>query len=195
MAVKAADLTVIVTMQVPDDARATYPDAAIRAALTSLATRAVVPVEEQLALLPFKVNELAGFRVGGMHAGGALMLTDSPENAAGPGNDPYMLVVIAPGAPQQAGERDKFARDAFADVPNFKDVRLQTSEPLRLGGYPGHQIVATGTDLATGAPVTIVQWLRFGGGAYMQMIGVARTEVWLAAYGRFRQVRDGIEPR
>ena len=37
-----------------------------------------------------------------------------------------------------------------------------------------------------------MQWVLFGGGAYLHLIGVAPTPAWVAAYGRFRQVRDGI---
>jgi hypothetical protein len=43
--------------------------------------------------------------------------------------------------------------------------------------------------------LTVGKWLRFGGGAYLQMVGVARADAWKDAYSRFRSVRDGIEPR
>jgi hypothetical protein len=43
--------------------------------------------------------------------------------------------------------------------------------------------------------LTVVQWLRFGGSAYLQMIGIARADAWKDAYPRFRSVRDGIEAR
>src|SRR5262245_44848788 len=54
-AVAAADLTALVTIQVPDAASAAYPESAIRAALSTTMVRDVVPVEEQLSLLPFRV--------------------------------------------------------------------------------------------------------------------------------------------
>jgi hypothetical protein len=66
---------------------------------------------------------------------------------------------------------------------------------LRLGGQQAHQIMALGKDHASGTDITIVQWVVFGGGAYLHLIGVAPTASWLAAYPRFRQVRDGIELR
>src|SRR5439155_19047464 len=59
------ELTALVTVQIPEAARASYSDAAIRAALASLSVRAAVPVEEQLSLLPFKVDDLAGFQSAG----------------------------------------------------------------------------------------------------------------------------------
>src|SRR5262245_7363731 len=191
-------LTAFVTVQVPDAAKARYPDAAIRAALATLAVRTTVPSEEQLALVPFKVGELAGFRVAGVIPGRAVMLSDAPANPSGPPEaamEPHILVAMAPGGPAQSSERDAFARDLFATIPNLKEVRLENAEPLRIGGQPGYQILANGRDAAGGATLTVVQWLRFGGGAYMQMVGMARSDAWKDAYPRFRSVRDGIEPR
>jgi hypothetical protein len=195
LALAAPDLTALVTAQVPDAARNAYPEAAIRAALTSVTVRPTVPVEEQLALLPFKVGELAQFRVGAVIAGRALMLTDGAADVPRTDVDAHLVVAIAPGGPAQPADRDNFARTVFTSIPNLNDVRFNSSEPLRIGGQPGHQIMARGKDSRTGRDVNIVQWLRFGGGAYMHLIGVAPSDAWIPAYARFRQVRDGIELR
>jgi hypothetical protein len=190
-----SEITVLVSAQIPEAAETIYPVDVVRAALTSVALRAEVPVEEQLSLLPFRLTELAGFRVGGVMAGRAIMLTDGSDKAATPGVDTHMVVALAPGGPSQASERDSFARDVFAAIPNLKDVRINSSEGLRLGRQQGHQIMARGRDGASGDEITIVQWLRFGGGVYLHFIGVARTPEWTKAYARFRQVRDGIDTR
>jgi len=187
------DFTALVTVQVPETAQASYPDDAIRASLASLAIRASVPPEEQLSLLPFRIGELAGFKVGGVIAGRAVMLTDGPVDGPASNAVTHIVVAVVPGGPAQASERDRFANDVFATIPNLKDVRIVTSENLRIGGLQGHQIMARGHDGGSGEEITIVQWLRFGGGAYLHLIGVARTEAWPQAYARFRQVRDGIE--
>src|SRR5262249_56387355 len=86
--------------------------------------------------------------------------------------EPRICVAIPPGGPTQPADRDAFARDVFATVPNLKDIRITTSEPLRMGGQQGHQILAEARDPTGTAALTIVQWLRFGGGAYLQMIGI-----------------------
>ncbi len=194
-------VTALVTVQVPDTAKSRYPDASIRTALRSLAVRTVVPVDEQLALLPFKVGELAGFRVAGVIPGRAIMLGDAIEENAStppaPGRlvEPHIFVTIAPGGPEKAIDRDQFARDVFAGITNLKGARVTGSEGLRIGGQQGHQIFASARDPASGTELSVVQWLRFGGGAYMQFVGIARAEVWTPAYARFRSVRDGVEPR
>ena len=191
-------LTALVTVQVPDPAKTNYSDSVVRAALSSVAIRSVVPIDEQLGLLPFKVGELAGFGIAGIMPGRAVMLVDALAGApvaAAPAIGSHMLVTVGPGGPAQPAERDTFARDAFATVPNVRDVRITTSEPLRIGGQPGHQILADAKDPGGTTALTVVQWLRFGGGAYLQMIGTARAEAWRDAYPRFRAVRDGIEAR
>ena len=109
----------------------------------SLAALDGLPVDEQLGLLPFKVNELAGFRVGGVVPGRAVMLSDAPADAPGPLDvrmEPHIFVAISPGAPMQTADRDAFARDAFATVPNLRDIRITTSEPLRRRRVRTHQI-------------------------------------------------------
>ena len=135
-------LTAFVTVQMPEAAAALYPDAAIRASLATLAFRAAVPIEEQLGLLPFKVGEFSGFRIAGVIPGRAVMLSDAPAGAAGSPdstNEPHILAAIAPGGPAQSADRDTFAREVLAMLPNMREIRVTTSEPLRLSGQQGHQ--------------------------------------------------------
>ena len=195
LVVSAGDLTALITAQVPEAARQAYGDEAIRTALMTASVRPNVPTEEQLSLLPFRVSELAGFKIGGVIAGRAVMLTDGALDPPAKGIDTHILVAIAVGAPAQAADRGRFAHEVFEGVPNLKDIRISSSETLRIGGMQGHQIMARGRDGATGDEVTIVQWLRFGGSAYLHLVGVARSDGWTQAYARFRQVRDGIELR
>ena len=107
---------------------------------------ATIPVEEQLSLLPFGVRELAGFRIGGVLPGRAIMLTDGKPDDDQAGVDTHIVAALAPGRPAKPSERDNFARDVFATIPNLKDVRITSAEPLRLGGYQAHQIMALGKD-------------------------------------------------
>jgi hypothetical protein len=195
LAASTRDLTALVTVQVPDAAQTAYPDAAIRAALASLAARDGIPADEQLGLLPFRVRELAGFRLGGLLAGRAVVLTDGAPDAPLRNADTHIVVAIVAGGPARASERDRFARDAFRTIANLRDVRINSSEPLPIGGQFGHQIMAQGKDQESGADVRVVQWIRFGGGAYMHLVGIARAEAWLDAYARFRKVRDGVATR
>ncbi len=193
-------VTALITTQIPEAAKDRYPDDVIRTALQTLTVRPTVPVDEQLALLPFKVSELAGFQVAGVMPGRAVMLSDKadvpPDAPPAPGAmvEPHMLVAVAPGGPAQSADRANFAREVFSAIPNLKSIRITGAEPLRLGSQQGYQIFASAED-PSGGELSIVQWLRFGGSAYMQFVGISRTNEWRTAYPRFRSVRDGIEPR
>jgi hypothetical protein len=191
----APGLTALVTVQIPENATTVYPDSAIRAALATLAVRASVPTEEQLGLLPFRIGEFAGFNVEGVLPGRAVVLKDPPFPFIPGQPQAHIFVTAAPGGPAQNSDREGFARDVFASVPNVRDVRVISAEPLRIVGQPGHQIMAQARDPSGSMLLTMVQWLRFGGGGYLQLVGVAPTEIWPEAYPRFRLVRDNIEPR
>jgi hypothetical protein len=189
------DLTAMVTLRIPDSAKGVYPDSVIRAALASVAVRPEVPIEEQLGLLPFKLGALAGFKINRVLPGRGVMLTDAASDGSGKATDPYLMVNLMPGAASEAGDRDDLARRVFRTIPNLKDVRITGSEPLRIGGQQGHEIMASAKDPASGADISLVQWLRFGGGAFLHLVGMAPTPAWTQTYARFRAVRDGIAPR
>lgn len=189
-------LTALVSLEIPLAAKPDiYPEAAIRKSLASLTSRATVPAEEQLALVPFKLGDLAGFQVAGVVPGRAVQLNDGGGEATDTTERPHLVIGIAPGGPPNAADRDSFARLAFASPPNLKDVRILSSEPMRIGGQPGHELRVMGKDAKSGAEVEVVQWLRFGSGAYLRMIGFAPKEGWVEAFSRFRAVRDGMVPR
>lgn len=192
LALQRPDLTALITARIPDSAKDAYPDTALRAALSSVAVRSEVPVSEQLALLPFQVGDLAGFKIGGVLAGRAVILTDADQDAAARTVVPHIIVALGAGAAPEADDRGDFARKMFESIPNLQDARVTAAEPLRIGGQPGHEIMANAKDPATGTDITLVQWIRFGGAGYLHLIGVAPAATWTAAYERFRAVRDGI---
>jgi hypothetical protein len=221
LVVPAGDLTALVSIQVPEQNK-TYSETVVRAALATLAVRASVPQDEELELLPFTIGDLAGFKVGGVLPGRAIILGDAPPDhadaaakpappaepqdaAKGAGPTPKepaagalearLLIAVVPGGPAQLDDHANFARDLFHEIGGINDVHVSMSEPLRIGGHPGFQTMAQAKDARTGADVMVVQWLRFGGSAFMQMTGIARTDDWPATLARLRAVRDSIEAR
>ena len=67
------------------------------------------------------------------------------------------------------------------------------SEPLRIGGQSGFQTMAQAKDIRTGDDIMVAQWLRFGSGGFMQMIGIAKADGWTTALTRLRTIRDSIQ--
>jgi hypothetical protein len=189
----ADDLTALVNVQVPEQAT-NYSAEAVRAALATLAVRAQIPEAEQLSLIPFRIGELAGFHVEDVLPGRAIVLVDPPSQTADDSATAKarMFISALPGGPGEAADRDNFARVAFGQIVGIKDVRLQDAGPLRIASQPGYQTLAKAKDAGTGIDVMVVQWLRFGSGGFLRMIGIARADVWPEMFSRLRAVRDSV---
>jgi hypothetical protein len=184
------DVTAVVRAQAPDDTKDAYTDAAIRASLASVVLRPP-PLDEQLSLLPFRLEELAGFRIMRVLPEGAVVLTDGPKDDQAV-QQPHLIAAVGSGGPDQAGDRATFAQRLMTATPGFIDMRLTGSEPMRIGGWPGHEVRAEARDPVSGADVQMIQWLRFGGGGFLRIVGFATKARWAEAYPRFRAIRDGI---
>lgn len=183
------DLAALVSVQVPEDALNVYSDAVVRAALRSVTFRPT-PLMEQLSLLPFKLRDMAGFRVMSVLPSGGVILIDGDSDDIT--SNPYVIVSIGRGAPE-TGDRGRFAADLLSQAP-LRNLRMQSSEPQRISNGPGHEIRAQAESL-NGKPVKLVQWVRFGGSGFVRIVGVASEARWDDLFNRFRAVRDGVEPR
>ena len=204
----AGDVTALVTVQVPEQNN-TYTDAAVRDALATLSVRDTVPDAERLSLLPFTVGNLAGFQIDDVLPGRALMLIDktpvkNPAAEGSPGNgadapdrnvNARFLIASLEGGPTEWADRDTFARTTFDQIGGIRNVQVQDAEPLRIDGQAGYETLANAKEAQGDGDLKVVQWLQFGSGGYMQMVGVARAEVWLDVFKRLRTVRDSVAPK
>jgi hypothetical protein len=184
-----------VAVQVPENAAKIYTDDAVRQMFASAAIRKSVPLEEQLGLLPFKLSELSDFKnIRTLSPGAAVILADG-EEASGFEIAPFMVIGLIGSMPAQPEDRGRFAQQTATTIPGIRDGHITMSEPIRIDGNPGYETRIDATSGKDNTPVTIVQWLRFGGQNTLRIIGSAPREVWSKAFPRFRAVRDGIQPR
>src|SRR5215475_5483239 len=112
----------LIAVLVPETALKTYPDDVIKASLATLAVRASVPMEEQIALIPFKLTNLSGMRPVRVLGSTGVILTEGAKDAPSPGDQPVFVVMIGQGGPEQATDRANFARNLFTGLGDFKDV-------------------------------------------------------------------------
>jgi hypothetical protein len=184
-----------VAVQVPENAGKIYTDDAVRQMFASAAIRKEVPTDEQLGLLPFKVGNLGDFKtVRTLAPGGAVVLADGDE-AKGFELAPFMVIGLIGSTPAQPEDRGRFAQQAATTIPGVRDARITVSDPMRIDGTPGYETRIDGTSGKDNTPVTVVQWLKFGGASTLRIIGSAPRDAWSQAFPRFRAVRDGIQPR
>lgn len=187
----APDLAMLIRVEVPDAARAVYSDAAVRAMLASVSFR-TVPTDELLGLLPFKLTDLAGLRVMRVVPDGVIVIDGTADDMS---KQPYAIVTAGRGAPDNADDRGRFARDLMTTAP-LRDLQLTSAEAMRIGGWPGSEIRGQASGL-NGEPVKLVQWLRFSpsGGGFLRIVAVAGKDQWDAMFNRFRALRDGVDLR
>src|SRR5215217_3627676 len=184
-----------VAVQVPESASKIYTDDAIRQMFASAVIRKEVPVEEQLGQMPFKIGEMSDFKnVRTLAVGAAIILADGDETK-GFEAAPFMVIGVIGGTAAQPEERARFAQQAAVTIPGVREARITMSEPLRIDGTPGYETRIDAVSGKDNTPVTVVQWLRFGGSSSLRIIGSAPREEWAKAFPRFRAVRNGIAPR
>ena len=184
-----------VAVQVPENASRIYTDDTIRQMFASAVIRNQVPVEEQLGLMPFKFGELSNFKnVRTLAPGAALILADGDEKTGFEGA-PFMIIGLIGSTAASPDDRGRFAQQIAATIPGVRDGRITMSEPVRIDGQAGYETRIDAVSGKDNTPVTIVQWLRFGGGSSLRIIGSSPRDDWAKAFPRFRAVRDGIQPR
>jgi hypothetical protein len=200
LVVSTRDLTAVVDVQVPERSEL-YPDSVVRAALATLSERGKVPQAELLGLLPFTIGNLAGYHIANVIPGRALMLIDEPKfphMTATKGVpeftlDARVMIAVMPGSPRNDADKSNFARLAFGTIDGIKDIQVTMSEPVRLDNQDGFETVAKAKDSRSGADLVVVQWLRFEGGRFVQMVGLSRADIWPDELPRLRTLRDSIE--
>jgi hypothetical protein len=198
----AGDITAIATVQTPEHENF-YADADVRAALATLTARTNIPDAERMSLVPFTVGNLAGFRIDDVLPGRAMMLIDTPaQGSSDKPADPSkhetnarFLIAAQQGGPDQFKDHDSFARETFNQIGGIVNVRVVDAEPLRIAGQSGYETLANAKDPENGDDLKVVQWLRFGSGGYLQMVGVARAALWGDMFTRMRTVRDSIDAK
>jgi hypothetical protein len=183
------DLVILVSVSVPEAARGIYSDAVVRKMLASVTVREP-PIEERLGLIPFTIDDLAGFRVAQVSPQSVLLI-DGPGNDLG--TQPYIIVSIGRAEPKQMEDRGRFSRDLLINAP-LRDLALQSADAMRIGGSPGFEIRAQAKDLHDNK-LSIVQWVRFTGGGFLRIVGATPAERWDELFNRFRAVRDGVDLR
>lgn len=193
LALEQPGFTALVTVQVPASKRAAYSEDVILAMLASVTVREDVPAEEQLSKMPFRLKDLASFKsVRTIIPGAAVLLSD--REAGEPGKaEPYMILSAMPGGPARPEDRARFAEQAVLGIQGLENVKVSSSEPMRLGGQQAFETRFTAKDQASGAEMTMIQWLRFGNTGFLLMIAGAPNDDWREAFPRFRKVRDAVE--
>ncbi|MEH3145656.1 MAG: hypothetical protein PGN34_09955 [Methylobacterium frigidaeris] len=167
-------------------------DDAMRAMLTSVRVRPALSLDAQVAALPFKVTETAGFRPVRVLAGNSVLYTDGPKDQMMSLEQPILVLAEAVQPAPGPEQRDAFARAALYSNQTMKDFVVERSQSFRQNGADWHEIVARATDIPSGTPVAVSQTIRFKPDGYFRAVGVVRATDRDATLPRFRKVVDSV---
>src|SRR5262249_26591572 len=106
LALVPGEMTVAVIATLPDAAKDAYPDAALRASLMTLLIRDRLSTEDLLAVLPYRLKDLGGFRLLRASPNGTAELTFGPRNTPLPAEQPFFMVATRVAALPPPAERD-----------------------------------------------------------------------------------------
>jgi hypothetical protein len=188
--VGSAKAAALVTAQYKDAAAATYPDAVIRAALTSVTFRDSPTLAEQAAALPFTVPALGRFRIISALSGNSLGLTDVPKDAD-PEYDQATFVAALTTAVPAPAERDAFGRNGLLGLRAIQITAMESAKIVAIEGLPAHEILGS-AQTQTGVRLRVVQWLLFGPTSTVHLLGTARPAQFDQMYPEFVALRNGI---
>ena len=174
---------------------ATYDDSELRDAVLSTAIRQPPSLDEQVAALPFRLGDRAGFRLVPQIVANGLILTDGPKGIDPDGEQPSVVIAASLAPAPAAATPDSFGRRALATFTSLKDFTVEESRTFERGGATWHEILARAEDGQTGRSVTILQTIRFGPDAYLRAIATTPSRQRDALLPRFRQVAASLAPR
>ena len=193
LAVKGSDLTALLVAQV-QGGNDGYSEAQIREALTSVALRGPVSLDEQISALPFRIGDKAGFRAVRVLSGNSILFTDGPLDIIKAVEQPIAILAASLNTPPVSNElRERFAQAALNSNQTLRNVAIERSESFRFKGQDWHEIVAKATEAASGEPVIVTQTIRFEPDRYVRLVGLARIAERDKMLPRFRALIDGVE--
>ncbi|GJE75264.1 hypothetical protein BGCPKDLD_1847 [Methylorubrum suomiense] len=188
--VGGGDVTGLIIAQV---AVGTESDENIRAMLTSVKLRPALSLDEQVAALPFRIGDPAGFRPVRALAGNSVLMTLGPRDQISAIEQPILVIAQATQAPTPQEQRDGLARQALFANQTMKDFQIERSQSYRQNGVDWHEIVARAVDVPTSTPVVVAQTIRFNPDGYIRAVGVTRAEQRSDVLPLFRQVVDSLQ--
>jgi hypothetical protein len=163
--------------------------------LTGVHIRPELTLDQQVAALPFRIGDPAGFRPVRVLAGNSVLMTQGPKDQMTGLEQPILVLAQAIQPPPQPEQRDAFARTALASNQTMKDFIVERSQSYRQNGVDWHEIVARATDTPSGTPVVVAQTIRFAPDGYLRAVGVVRADQRDGVLAKFREVVDSVQPK
>ncbi len=190
--VGAQTTTGMITVQIPEGVEGGLSDDDVDKALRTITVRAPPSLDDQIAALPFKLTDTAGFRPVRVIAGATLLLTEGANDVAMSSAQPMVIVASNLNTAPEASTRMDFAKQAFASLTGIKDVRSDNESSSESDGAEWVEIDGSATDSASGDPLYVAQIARFETSRYVRAILIVRSSEKDKFADRFRKLAKSM---
>ncbi|MBZ9602828.1 hypothetical protein [Phyllobacterium chamaecytisi] len=190
--VGAKTTTAMVTVQIPDGVQGGLSDADVETALRTITIRTPPSLDEQVAALPFKVSDTAGFRPVRVIAGATFLLTEGPNDVAANSMQPIIIIASNLNTAPEAPARMSFAKQAFASLTGIKDVQSDNETSSEENGAEWVEIDGSAKDAASGDALYVAQIARFETSRYVRAILIVRSSEKDKFSDRFRKLAKSL---
>ncbi|UXN59639.1 hypothetical protein [Phyllobacterium zundukense] len=190
--VGAKTTTAMVTVQIPDGVQGGLSDADVETALRTITIRNPPSLDEQVAALPFKVSDTAGFRPVRVIAGATFLLTEGPNDVAANSAQPIIIIASNLNTAPEASARMSFAKQAFASLTGIKDVQSDNETSSEENGAEWVEIDGSAKDAASGDALYVAQIARFETSRYVRAILIVRGSEKDKFSDRFRKLAKSL---
>ena len=181
-----AKRTVLVVGTFPQSAERELGDA-IKAALLSTRWNAAAP-EHHFEGLPFRVSSTPALKIAGRMSN-LLMLSES--GTLGPhGPDAALFLIGLSVAPVTISDLQAFSEARARQTEQLRDIRIVRGAATTIASISGYELIAEGTDIASGRAVTVYQIVLPDAGGYVLMQGLVATPRARLMIPEFRRVAE-----
>ena len=185
--------TAVVSAQLPDgDPK--FSEAAIDAALRTVAFRPKPGLDAQVAALPFAVGNLDGFRISATALGAALILVDGAKDNDPDQSQAHVVVTASEGGPPKA-DREAFAKAQLKAFQAVRTTDVKSSKVFDADGAQWAQVDAEGTEGQGETPVAVTYFVRFDATGYLSIVCVAPQAQASQLTDRFKTVAVSVKPK
>ena len=185
--------TAVVAAQLPDNDQKVN-EAAIDAALRTVAFRPRPGLDAQVAALPFAVGDLAGFRISATALGAALILVDGSKDVDPNQSQAHVVVTTSDGAPPK-DDREAFAKAQLQAFQAVRTTAVRSTKLFQADGAQWAEVDADGTEGQSETPVAISYFLRFDTTGTMSVVCVAPRAEGAQYADRFKTVALSVKPK
>ena len=171
-------------------------EAELRAAVLSTALRQPASLDDQVAALPFRVGNPAGFRLVSVLAGSGLILTDGPKDVDPRSEQPTVIVASSLGQGPSDAEADAFGRRALASVASLTGIEVEQARTITRDGATWHETLARAAARDGGQRLVVLQSIRLAPdrSGYLRVLGMGPDGQRDALLPRLRQVAASVAP-